>query len=243
VRAYASSCLASKLPLLIGGGTSSRARNARKRGGGATALPHGRRSGSALHSPACTPNQAPSAAHHALPVSGQSSVVHVSLCRCVSCALCEKISALPVEPRTPHPGLVVALCLRLAVSVSRGRCAAVAPSVLLYPMPVLPIPAHARKKIRRRGELGGLCWSPRAAPTAGRADGARWCYEPKPEQSKSPQRPCPGGLISRPQANFFFRISKRSEKLSVELCSGVRSLRWSPSLFLRCYLRSLLQVQ
>jgi hypothetical protein len=33
--------------------------------------------------------QAPSAAHHALPVSGHSSVVHVSLCRCVSCALCE----------------------------------------------------------------------------------------------------------------------------------------------------------
>ena len=37
--------------------------------------------------------QAPSAAHHALPVSGQSSVVHVPLCRCVSCALCENLRA------------------------------------------------------------------------------------------------------------------------------------------------------
>jgi hypothetical protein len=38
--------------------------------------------------------QAPSAAHHALPVSGQSSAVHVSLCRCVSCALCTRCYAL-----------------------------------------------------------------------------------------------------------------------------------------------------
>jgi hypothetical protein len=44
--------------------------------------------------------QASSAAHHALPVSGQSSVVHVSLCRCVSCALCENLRA---PNRTPHP--------------------------------------------------------------------------------------------------------------------------------------------
>jgi hypothetical protein len=44
--------------------------------------------------------QAPSAAHHALPVSDQSSVVYVPLCRCVSCALSAKIPALPIEPRT-----------------------------------------------------------------------------------------------------------------------------------------------
>jgi hypothetical protein len=29
--------------------------------------------------------QVPSAAHHALPASGRSSAVHVSLCRCASC--------------------------------------------------------------------------------------------------------------------------------------------------------------
>jgi hypothetical protein len=60
---------------------------------------------SALHSPACTP-QAPSAAHHALPVSGQSSAVHVSLCRCVSCALCENLHAPNRLCRTCplHPG-------------------------------------------------------------------------------------------------------------------------------------------
>jgi hypothetical protein len=44
--------------------------------------------------------QAPSAAHHALPLSGQPSVVHVSLCRCVSRALCENLRA---PNRTPHP--------------------------------------------------------------------------------------------------------------------------------------------
>jgi hypothetical protein len=59
----------------------------------------------------------PPAAHHALAISaGQSSLVYVSLCRCVSCALCENQSHI----------LVAALCLRLAVSISRGRCAAVA---------------------------------------------------------------------------------------------------------------------
>jgi hypothetical protein len=44
--------------------------------------------GSALRSPACTPSskQAQSTAHRALPVSGQSSAVHVPLFRCVSCA-------------------------------------------------------------------------------------------------------------------------------------------------------------
>jgi hypothetical protein len=64
---------------------------------GGAALPHG----SALHSPACSQAlRAPSAAHHALPVSGQSSAVHVPLCRCVSCALCENLRA---PNRTPHP--------------------------------------------------------------------------------------------------------------------------------------------
>jgi hypothetical protein len=43
-------------------------------------------------SPACTPSST-SYPPHALPVSGQSSVVHVSLCRCVSCALCENLRA------------------------------------------------------------------------------------------------------------------------------------------------------
>jgi hypothetical protein len=56
--------------------------------------------------------QAPSAAHHALQVSGQSSAVHVPLCRCVSCALCENLraphSVLLIEPHS----LVVVLCLR-----------------------------------------------------------------------------------------------------------------------------------
>jgi hypothetical protein len=52
------------------------------------ALPHG----SAL--------QAPSAAHHALPVSGQSSAVHIPLCRCVGCPLCKNLRA---PNRTPHP--------------------------------------------------------------------------------------------------------------------------------------------
>jgi hypothetical protein len=37
-----------------------------------------------------------------------------------------RISAPPIEPHA----LVVALCLRLAVSISRGRCAAVASSIL-----------------------------------------------------------------------------------------------------------------
>jgi hypothetical protein len=46
--------------------------------------------------------------------------------------------ALPIEPHT----LVVALCLRLADSNPRGRCAAVAASVLLYSMPVLPTPVY-----------------------------------------------------------------------------------------------------
>jgi hypothetical protein len=57
--------------------------------------------------------QAPSAAHHALPVSGQSSVVYVPLCRCVSCALCENLRA---PNRTPHPSrcaLPAARCLHL----------------------------------------------------------------------------------------------------------------------------------
>jgi hypothetical protein len=57
--------------------------------------------GSALH---CThPNalQAPSAAHHALPISGQYSVEHVPLCRCVSSALCETPPRAP--NRIPHP--------------------------------------------------------------------------------------------------------------------------------------------
>jgi hypothetical protein len=61
------------------------------------------------------PVQAPSTAHHALPVSvsGQSSAVHVPLCRCVSCALCENLRA---PNRTPHPSrcaLRAARCLHL----------------------------------------------------------------------------------------------------------------------------------
>jgi hypothetical protein len=51
---------------------------------------------------------------HALPVSGQSSVVHVSLCRCVSSVPSAKISALLIEPHT----LVVALCLCGSLSPS-----------------------------------------------------------------------------------------------------------------------------
>jgi hypothetical protein len=41
-----------------------------------------------------------------------------------------KISALPIETHT----LVLALCLRLAVSISRGRCAAVTFPIVLYPL-------------------------------------------------------------------------------------------------------------
>jgi hypothetical protein len=37
--------------------------------------------------------RAPSSAHLALPTSGQSNALHVSLCRCVSCALCENLRA------------------------------------------------------------------------------------------------------------------------------------------------------
>jgi hypothetical protein len=52
--------------------------------GGGSAAARQRAPLARMHSKLC-----PSAAHHALPVSGQSSVVHVPLCRCVSCALCE----------------------------------------------------------------------------------------------------------------------------------------------------------
>jgi hypothetical protein len=84
--------------------------------------------------------RAPPAAHHTLPVSGQSSAVRVSLCRCESCALCENLRAPNRTP--PHPSRSLrSACGSLSPSLE-GGCAAVASSILLYPMPVLPIPAH-----------------------------------------------------------------------------------------------------
>jgi hypothetical protein len=44
---------------------------------------------------------------NALPVSDQSSVVHVSLCRCVGCALCEHLRA---PDRTPQPSRCALPC-------------------------------------------------------------------------------------------------------------------------------------
>jgi hypothetical protein len=87
------------------------------------------RGGAALHSPACTPS----------PTSRPPRPA--SLCRCVwpvqrgarlTLSLCKQC-LLRKSPRS---------ACGLAVSISRGRCAAVASSILLYPMPVLPIPAH-----------------------------------------------------------------------------------------------------
>jgi hypothetical protein len=65
------------------------------------------RDGSALHSPACT-LRAPSAArppaqHRALPVSGQSGAVHVSLCRWVISCFCALGKNLRAPNRTPRP--------------------------------------------------------------------------------------------------------------------------------------------
>jgi hypothetical protein len=92
------------------------------RGGGSTAARQ--------HAPLARMHskRAPSAAHHALPVSGQSSVVHVPLCRCVSCALCENLRA---PNRTPHPSrcampavrcLHLSLCIIRFLSVGSSRC-------------------------------------------------------------------------------------------------------------------------
>jgi hypothetical protein len=86
---------------------------------GREALPHG----SALHSPACTPSSIGRPPRPACiwPVR-RGARLTLSLCK-----LCPgKISALPIEPHTLVT-LVAALCLRLVISISRGRCAAVAP--------------------------------------------------------------------------------------------------------------------
>jgi hypothetical protein len=99
--------------------------------------------GSALHSPACNPSSIsrPPRPVPCMHLSGQSSGRgarrHFVV---VQAAPSAKISALPIEPHA----LVVALCLRLAVSISRGarggRCSSFPPPFyFIQAMPVLPI--------------------------------------------------------------------------------------------------------
>jgi hypothetical protein len=77
---------------------------------GGAALPHG----SVLHSPACTPSPISRPPRPAcIWPSGQSSVVHVSLCRCVSCAFCENLRAPNRTPRPSRCALPAARCLHL----------------------------------------------------------------------------------------------------------------------------------
>jgi hypothetical protein len=74
--------------------------------------------GSAPYSPACTPSSISCPPRPACIWPFQRGA-RASLCRCVSCALCENLRA---PNRTLHPTVVVALCLQLVVSISRGRC-------------------------------------------------------------------------------------------------------------------------
>jgi hypothetical protein len=87
--------------------------------------------------------QAPSPAHHALPVSGQSSAVWISLCRCVSCALCENLTLCVCVCVC---GCVCFLCVLIALA-RKGTGAFTSTSLVAQGAPSTVRTAHCQANV------------------------------------------------------------------------------------------------